>query len=201
MRLVINNKSMKHIILGLTLFVSPFLVIAHNPLSATYHFEAGKDASVLSINLSQDGVNKILIDKYGSDEMNLISQKKFKELIVDYIKSNFNLTIDEQPIILNKGGIKLGTHQTDLKFVLPPLPNDFTIFHIKIPAFKENGNHQTIFSYKMSGKKDKVILDKKNNYEASIRLSPQVFNSNWLWAILGISLFIGLIVVSRFSKK
>ena len=84
------------------MLISPFITLAHNPLSAKYHLNAGQKASILTIQLSQDGVNQVLIEKYGKEKINTIEQKEFKELIVDYIKSNFNLSINQETVELKK---------------------------------------------------------------------------------------------------
>ena len=185
---------MKNLIIGLILLFSPFIILAHNPLSAKYHFEAGENASILTINLSQNGVNQVLLKKYGEEKINSIEQKEFKELIVDYVKSNFEMSINQETIELKKGGIKLGSHQTDLKFVLPPVSKDIENFSVAIPAFKENKNHQTIFSYTFLGKSDRIILGENNNYQSTINLNTatiQTASINWLFIVLGSLVVIG----------
>ncbi|MDA8693249.1 hypothetical protein N9L92_04235 [Saprospiraceae bacterium] len=139
----------------------------HNPLSARYHLESNDKVSLLTINLSQDGVNSALYKVHNKEDIAALSRAEFEELIVDYIKSNFSLNIDGEVIRLNEGGIKYGSHQTDLKFVLPPLPSAFKEMVVDISAFKENENHQTIFSYSIQGLKDRAILKSKNDYRAN----------------------------------
>lgn len=182
---------MKNLIIGLIVMVSPFLSFGHNPLSARYHFEAGENTSLLTINLSQDGVNHLLSKIVSPEKLKTITSVELKELIVDYIKSNFNLSIDKEQIELKKGGIKLGSHQTDLKFVLPPFSKEAQKIDIHIPAFKENGNHQTIFSYTIKGKSDHLILRSSNDFQSTILLSAASNTNSWLWFIL-----IGLVSLS-----
>jgi hypothetical protein len=43
--------------------------------------------------------------------------------------------------------------------VLPPFSKKTEIMDIHIPAFKENENHQTIFSYNLYGIADHIILN------------------------------------------
>jgi len=161
----------------------------HNPLAAKYHIAAGQQASLLTINLSQDGVNHTLIKIYGREHLDTISQLAFEELIVEYIKNNFTLYIDDGEIKLAKGGIKLGSHQTDLKFVLPPIIPNVEKVVISIPAFKENENHQTIFSYDLNGT-DHKILSSLNNFQSTIMLSQPRRSLSWIWIlILGVLSF------------
>jgi len=189
---------MKHFIIGLIVLVSPFFAWAHNPLSAKYHFEAGEHASLLSINLSQDGVNKVLIDQYGLDAVNQMTATKLKELLVAYIKDNFHFLVNHKKLRLDQGGIKLGSHQTDLKFVLPAFPQKVQDLSIHIPAFQENANHQTIFSYVIHGKADKVILTPENDYQSAIFINEVMERPNFSWIIGGV---LGLIFVAFFFFK
>ncbi len=171
---------MKQFILFLFL-ISPLIIFGHNPLSARYSLKAGVQASILNINLSQVGINQLLLKKYGVNKLNQINSIELKELIVDYIKNNFHFSINEKAIPLKNGGIRLGNHQTDLRFMLPAIANDVEDFFVHIPAFQENNNHQTIFSYQLSGKQNRVILGKKNNYQASVNLAEKGDELGWSW--------------------
>lgn len=194
---------MKNIIIALVFIISPFLSFGHNPLSAKYHLEAGEKVSLLTINLSQDGVNQVLLKAYSEKELEALSQNEFKALIVNYIKSNFSLSFDKKEIKLKEGGVKLGSHQTDLKFVLPPVSSEVEQIEIHIPAFKENDNHQTIFSYKTNRKADYEILSSKNNYQSTIMLLTPAKSKNWFWFNLVGATGIILILLFKmsFSRK
>lgn len=181
---------MKTFITGLIIMISPLLSLAHNPLSARYHFVAGEHASLLTINLSQAGVNQVLSKKYDQEELATANQKQFEELIVDYVKRNFSLTIDQKPFELEQGGIKRGSHQTDLRFVLPPVTTKADRIDIDIPAFRENGNHQTIFSFEIFGEKDKVILNSSNNNQSVIYPHNTSSLDGLWWVPLGGALII-----------
>jgi len=180
------------------MLISPLLSFGHNPLSARYHFEAGENASLLTINLSQDGVNNFLSKKFDREELSNFSGKELEIIIVEYIKDNFSMSAEGKKIELDKGGIKLGNHQTDLKFVLPPFSNSVDDFDIDISAFKENSNHQTIFSYKIFEKNDHVILSNLNDYKSTVSLSSiQQSSSSFSYAfILG---GIGILVLLAFG--
>jgi len=175
---------MKNIWIGMIIMISPFLSFGHNPLAAKYNLEAGAQASLLTINLSQNGVNQALLKKYSKEKLEEMSQQEWKELIVDYIKNNFSLSFDKKEIQLKKGGIKLGSHQTDLKFVLPPVSKNIETIDIHIPAFQENEHHQTIFYYNLNGNADHAILSSLNNYQITIQFSTQAQASSQFWYIL-----------------
>lgn len=195
---------MKTLIIGLVCIISPLYTFGHNPLSARYHLEAGDHVSLLTINLSQDGINHALIKKHGKEMLETIGQNEFKTLIVAYVKSNFNLIIDGEEIILQKGGIKLGRHQTDLKFVLPPISKKAEQLDINISAFKENENHQTIFSHNIKEEASHVILRSQNDYRSTFNFSEPVESNNWLFIVfvgLLTTMVIGLIKVYIANKQ
>lgn len=198
-----NNLLIKIMISGLILVISPSYALGHNPLSARYHLEAGEQASLLTVNLSQDGVNQALLQTHDQQELEDLDQKQFEELIVDYVKRNFNLSVNNHEITLQKGGIKLGSHQTDLKFVLPAFTEQIEHLDVDIPAFNENKNHQTIFSYNIAGRAEHVILSLNNNYKSSINFQTAAASENsYLWLIsLGvISLIVIVLMNTRLSR-
>lgn len=188
---------MNKFVIGIIFWVIPFISFAHNPLSARYYIETTPSGSVLTINLSQSGINHLMTKKFDEDFFENVDEKAWKELIVNYIKEKFTLKVDGEKVVLGKGGIRLGSHQTDLKFVLPFISTESKDISIDIPAFKENGEHQTIFAYNINGKTDKVILSEQNNYKAHINLTgnpikaESTTNSKWL-----ILLFCGIILLA-----
>ena len=192
---------MNKFIIGILFWAIPFISFAHNSLSARYYLESTPSGSVLTINLSQTGVNQLMSEKYNEEYFLNLDEKAWKELIVNYVKENFTLKVDGVKIALAKGGIRLGNHQTDLKFILPALPQKPNAIFVNIPAFKENGKHQTILAYNILGKANKVILNQQNNYKANIDLygntnqnSP---NYKWLFIISGILILLALIKVFK----
>lgn len=142
----------------------------HNPLSAHYRLINDGRVSMLTINLSQSGINNLLFKSFGEEEANKLSRQGLSELIVWYVKQNSKIYVDEKLISLGEGGVKIGSHQTDLKFVLSPLSIDARNIRVVITAFRDNGRHQTIFSYAFPNVTGKVILSQKNNYSAIIDL-------------------------------
>ncbi|XMO88272.1 hypothetical protein AAFN75_08245 [Algibacter sp. AS12] len=194
---------MNKFLIGIIFLVIPFMSFGHNPLSARYYLEATPSGNVLTVNLSQSGINHLMTQKFSEAYFENIDEKAWKELIVSYIKENFNLNVDGIEIALTKGGIRLGSHQTDLKFVLPPFSQAPKHFFIEIPAFKENGKHQTIFAYNINGKADKVILSEQNNFKANINLTGEITkivntaNSRWLIIIIGAIILLALIKVFK----
>lgn len=143
---------------------------AHNPLSATYYVEVKDGVQVLNIYLAQTGVDYALLKQYSKSEIESMSLADYKQSIVDYIKSNFELQADGRKVQLGQGGIKLGSHQTDLKFILSGIDSTTQQLEIRIPAFRENDHHQSVFSFLIYGEKGKVILHEDNDYQAHISI-------------------------------
>jgi hypothetical protein len=188
---------MKTFIFGTVLMLSSIICLGHNPLSARYHLESGENASMLSISLSQDGVNHALLNRYTSEELDKLSRKEFEELIVQYIKDNFDLIVDSEKIELKEGGIKLGSHQTDLKFVLPPISQEIDEFGISISAFKENNNHQTIFTHNFNVGNGRIILSSRNDYQSNVGLSQSSYLSHWFILIFLIIIIPTILITAR----
>lgn len=177
---------MKRILIVLVCCLIPCLSLAHNALSARYFLEATNQGSLLTINLSQTEVNHVMMLRFDKDYLEKLSLKEWKELVVNYIKEGFVLKIDGKKIELGKGGIRLGDHQTDLKFVLNPISEHTKNIFVHITSFQENRDHQTIFVYKIGSKKNKVILSKRNQYKSKISLketkqSPLLWLGLLLW--------------------
>lgn len=177
-------------------------VSAHNPLSARYHFEAGALASELTINLSQDGVNQALLQTHERAELEALSRQAFEELIVAYLKDNFSLSVNGQAVKLGQGGVKLGDHQTDLRFVLPAFGEGVNKLSVAIPAFRENDHHQTIFSYVVEGKASHVILREGNDYRANITFKASLMGRRYflLPGLGGLVLMLGLFIYWRNAR-
>jgi len=186
--------TMNKFLIGLLILINPIILSAHYPLSAKYYFEASDEISILNIYLSQDGLERAMIAQYSVDEINSLSTAEYKELIVGYVRGNFNLEVDGKAVELLEGGIKLSDHQTDLKFIASPIKRDFVELDIDITAFSENEGHQTIFSYDLFGTSDKVILSAKNNFKSSIAQGTQKPEAGFLWLFGGIGLAILLAV-------
>lgn len=180
---------------GLLIMGGTATVAAHNPLSARYHFEAGSLASELTINLSQDGVNQALLQTHDRQELEALSRNAFEELIVAYVKDNFKLSVNGQPVALGRGGVKLGDHQTDLRLVLPAFPEPIREFDVYLPAFRENDHHQTIFSYLISGEAGHVILREDNGFRAAVAFQSPAPTPTLLLVLGGVLLLLGALLV------
>jgi hypothetical protein len=194
---------MQKILLGLLLLISPLFLLAHNPLSAMYRLEPKNDGGVLHVFLTQAAVNKALVAIHGTDFMNTVSEKEFKELIVSYIKENFKLAINNVDIQLKKGGIRYGSHETDLTFITSEIPTVINNVALEITSFKNNEYHQTIFYLrKNDGTNEKIILNSKNNFKTKIDFEKKEDYSYFVLSSIIAVAAIGLVMIGfKFRKK
>lgn len=187
----------KTLIFCILMVLSSKMALAHNPLSAMYYFEVKGELGILNVSLSQAGLQEALLKHYSGTDFSLLTEVDYKQLAVDYIKENFHLTVNGDPIYLENGGLKLGNHQTDLKFISSELPKEFNNLDVAINAFRENDHHQTIFSWSLNGITDKLILKGDNEYRASVVfknnkmvVQNRRINTNYLWFIAIVPFFI-----------
>lgn len=182
----------------LALLCTNSILHAHNPLSARYYLEVNDDINILNIYLSQYGLHEAIKKQFSDVNFETIDEIEYKTLVVNYIKGNFNLQINGEVVQLLDGGLKLGTHQTNLKFVTSKLPRILNTLDVSIKAFSENKEHQTIFSTSINGKTSKVILKESNDYRASMIIENDTmienrtvaFNLNYLWCLLIVPVFL-----------
>ena len=129
---------------GLLLFFQSFL-FAHNPSQSSLKLSIYEQSGILEINLAEYGVEQALLKKYPDLDLKSIVLKDYKELIINYLKENINIAVNGQQLKIGKGAIKLGGHQTDLKFQIDNIPQDPQYVDVYAPCFKENEKQQNFF--------------------------------------------------------
>ncbi|MEM1319605.1 MAG: hypothetical protein AAGG75_05075 [Bacteroidota bacterium] len=143
--------------------------MAHNPLTAKFELKAlPQGGAILNIYLSQVGLHQALTTHFQDTDFTTISSTAYKQLAVQYIKEKTHLRADGRPLLIGEGGIKLGHHQTDLKLAIEQYPNVVKQLEIKVDCFSENGNHHSVFWWKTPGRQAKVVLSKRNHYQATL---------------------------------
>ena len=138
---------------------------AHNPLVSRFELKASlEQGALLDIYLTQAGVHNALEKTYPKLDFTKLSIEAYKKLVVKYIRAHTELIADGKTLTIGVGAIKLGNHETDLRFYIQNYPEKVKKLVVNIDAFKENENHQTIFWWYTPEKTDKVILSAKNDY-------------------------------------
>ncbi len=138
--------------------------MAHNPLSARFELVVGEAISVLTINFSQDGLHSGLQKQCPNIALEKIDRQYYKELLTAYVKQHIQLSTPQGPIRIGEGGIRLGNHQTDLRFAIADVPTDMQQLQVSITCGIENEHHQNLFWLVVNGQKHKLILDERNGY-------------------------------------
>ncbi|MEM9679492.1 MAG: hypothetical protein AAF901_04140 [Bacteroidota bacterium] len=142
--------------------------VAHNPLTSRFELRASlEEGAILDIYLTQAGLHSALVKQHPEVNLKDISLDSYKEMVVDYLKRHIHLSADCVPLEIGQGAIKLGNHQTDLKFHVPKYPQFLEQLDVKINAFEENGLHVNVFWWYTSEKSTKVILSRDNDFTSS----------------------------------
>lgn len=184
-------------------------VRAHNPLTAKFELNAvSENGAILHVHLSQTGLHQALTKHYTKVDFKTIETTDYKELAVQYLKKHLTIVADETPLIIGEGGIKLGSHQTDFRFLVKNYPRNIEVLTVDINAFKENENHHSVFWWTTKEAKRKVVLSPKNNYKSSfgtgevLENSTNVLTSGMSWGSVALLLSATfLTVIFSFQKK
>ena len=116
-------------------------------------------------------------DKERSSELDDDDQSsvEYKELIIDYVKSNFDLEenvtaseqVDSSGASLGQGLIKLGEHISVLLFEIKNMPDVKTPFKLRLP-YMDTSNGQVNFVWLIDGdRKQNLTLSARNSFTAN----------------------------------
>ena len=129
------------------------------------------EGGLLNIYLSQVGLHEALVKNFDQTDFSNISQTVYKKMVVQYIKSHIHITADGMPLRIGEGAIKLGNHQTDLRFVINRIPQNIQSLDAKIDIGKENGNHHTVFWWLQKDGSRKVVLSQRNQFQSVLSIN------------------------------
>lgn len=95
--------------------------------------------------------------------------KGWRERAVAYVKAHVRFDHGGQRLALGSGGIRVGGHQTDLRFLLPGLPPAGGALKVRIDAFAEDGHQSNVV--KLRGAEAKTtVLTADDDFSADITL-------------------------------
>lgn len=144
---------------------------AHNPLTAKFELDATHPGlTVLHVYTSQTGLHQALLARYPATDFTTIATDAYKQLAVEYLRGHIHLEADGMVLPPAEGGIKLGSHQTDFKFLLPGYPQAVQTIWVRIDAFAENEHHQSVFWWKHPAGSEKVVFRESNEYTGTLSL-------------------------------
>ena len=193
---------MKNILLIFTLLFLSGSGWAHNPLTAKVELNTKvPEISQLGIYLSQTGLHQALSKYYDTTDLSTISTTEYKKLAVQYLKDHIHLVADGTPLVIGEGGIKLGNHQTDFRFLIKNFPKNIRNLQANIDIGKENGNHHTVFSWLQKEGKSKVVLSERNQYQTVLNVEQVIAesNNNYIGKMVGGGLAL-LLVLALFGR-
>lgn len=142
---------------------------AHNPLIATFTISEQNGVWTMHVSMAQAGVHEAMKKHYPDEDLDAMDETAYKELMVAYIKETCNISVGEKTIALGSGGIKLGSHQTDVRLVLEGLTGLVKEMKLDIHSFSDNEGHQNIVRVAQNGSEQKFILQQSNSYVAVLQ--------------------------------
>lgn len=179
---------------------------AHDINTASVKLSPLNGVWTVHFSFAQAGVDYSLSKYLGNNSLDTLNAAIYKEYLADYIKSHFNLVIDNKSIPIGSGGIKLGNHQTDIRFFLPSFPKQYNRIFLSIPLFEENPNQHNLIKIKDGLLEGRKILKHSNQFEweffydeEGFRANSSFTSSNFIFA--GFSIFVGVIVIALLIIK
>jgi len=158
---------MKNLIVLKLLFVLAIHSLhAHNPLTARFELHGTLEkGAMLHTYLTQVGVHQALVKEYPSTNWENVSTDEYKSKIVKYLRDHIFIEADGAALTLGKAAIKLGDHQTEVKFYIADYYLETEELHVHVNAFAENGNQQSVFWWYTPVKTSKTILSRNINFK------------------------------------
>ena len=204
------KSNIQSVILTILFVISSFNICAHNPQISSLRLNIQNNTGILEFSLAQHGIEQALLKKYPDINLKVITPNSFKELLVKYLKETVLLSANGKPIKLGTGIVKLGSHQSDLKFKLKNIPKIINYIDVNAYCFQENENQQNFFTLTKEHLKSKIKLSRENNFysrfeilKAEISVTDNFNkktypNTNFVWYALLLSI---IVVISIFIVK
>lgn len=153
---------LKYFLIGLFAVVQS--VLAHNPHSSSLRLTVVERGGVLELSLSQYGVEQALIKKYPDMDLKSMEQNEFKENLIQYIKETISFSANGKALKIGSGIIKLGSHQTDVKFKILNIPKEIKYLDADVHCFKENEKQANFLTLSYNGLVCRAKLTKESNF-------------------------------------
>lgn len=138
---------------------------AHNTQVASFKLVLNAENSYIDIHLSQYGAEQGLLKSNPEIDLNNLSSTMLKELLIRHLKSTIQLNIDGKTVTLGKGLIKLGNHDSKLRFKLTNVGTQSNLVSAKINSFDANKGQVNIVHIAYKDTKLRQILSSDNSYQ------------------------------------
>ena len=173
--MILNNKVLKHLKTYLSLFILALttLAYAHNPTIASYSLRQLDHVWILEGSFAQSGLHAAISEVHPG----IIAENtpSYKEAIAEYVKSHIEIRLSDGSLWnLKEGGVRLGNHQSDVKFVLSKLDHMPESIDVSISCLAENDHQQNILRVPALGSVDHVVLTEENDFQTIINFSKPV---------------------------
>lgn len=166
---------MKNIFLYISLFFFTITVKAHQPnVSTTMLVEKENNIWVLQISASLTAFQQEI--KMHFSETPYKTPEEFQQMVIDHLKNNLDITINDTDVItLSNGYVKLG-HDTKVVFELLNVPSEIKSVLVKNSAFKDIYKNQSALVLLKEGfAKEQFVLNKANNHTLNILVDENKF--------------------------
>lgn len=168
----------RHLLVVVLLCAMVFNAIAHNAKIATYTLRDTGSGWFVEMNFAQAAIDAQMLKLYDQSELNAMSQDEYKNEFLKYLTDSFYLRVDGKKVELLSGGILIGSHQTDVKYVLPEIPPHPQNMSIHLPMFEDIRNQTNLFRiYRGGGKFTKFFLSADNDFSAQMEFTPNGIQS------------------------
>jgi len=166
---------LKHLKTYLSLFILALttLAYAHNPTIASYSLRQLDHVWILEGSFAQSGLHAAISEVHPG----IIAENtpSYKEAIAEYVKSHIEIRLSDGSLWnLKEGGVRLGNHQSDVKFVLSKLDHMPESIDVSISCLAENDHQQNILRVPALGSVDHVVLTEENDFQTIINFSKPV---------------------------
>ncbi|ANQ47476.1 hypothetical protein MY04_0093 [Flammeovirga sp. MY04] len=143
---------------------------AHNPKIATYNLRDTGIGWYLEMSFARSTLDKQMIQLHGEDLVKNSTKAEYQKLIVNYLMDHIFIEADGTDLAFGQGGIRLGDHQTDLKYIIKSL-SDPQHLNVKINTFEEERNHTNLFRiYKGDVQIGKYFLSEENQFSTQFMI-------------------------------
>ncbi|WP_339756313.1 hypothetical protein [Algoriphagus aquimarinus] len=196
-------------IVAVFLWLSASGVSAHQPdISSFTIIEAQPGIWMLQLNASMTAFQYEVRNAYGEDSY--ASPEEFNQLLLDYLKKQIVIQINDEEVTLEKGLVRLG-HATTVAFELSGVPEEIEEVFVRNYGFKNINKSQVIFSIIKEGmEKEQFLLNGENDFQLHLSLTedqlllPETpWISNRILLILALTGFgaLGVLAYKRTSRK
>jgi len=148
---------------------------AHNPNNTALSLIQEKGLWSLHLLISQQGAHEALQHHYKKVDLHLLSKADYQKKYMQYVRDKLIIWVDTQRIQLGSGGIKLGKHQTEIRWLLPTFPLAYETLKMEVNVFCENPSQHTMVRITDGNKRFRKLLHKKNGFQLSCQTIEGAF--------------------------